>query len=134
MVVVTQSTLVVTISFGSPTGEVITLVTMQTSTGLNVENPTGDNVAAVMEVLPRGGHLILDGGVENTYWQIWYRPNGTYQVEYRDGSPSCHYQTLTVSRDKVIIAGGGWLSGDESWLLEFAWKNIGDWFEDEDEG
>ncbi|MET7996609.1 hypothetical protein ABZU76_37575 [Amycolatopsis sp. NPDC005232] len=102
---------------------------METSTGVNVQNPTENNIAAVMESLPRGGHLILDGGVENTYWQVWYTPNGTYQLEYRDGAPSRHHQTLTISRDKITAAAAGWLAGDESWKLAFAWKNIGDWFE-----
>ncbi|MEV6903480.1 hypothetical protein [Amycolatopsis sp. NPDC051372] len=48
--------------------------------------------------------------------------------------PSRHYQTLTVSRDKITAAAAGWLAVDESWKLAFTWKNIGDWFEGAAEG
>ncbi|QRP44688.1 hypothetical protein [Amycolatopsis sp. FDAARGOS 1241] len=109
------------------------MVTLTTSTGVRIGNPTANTFAALLESLPRGALAILHCAHDNEFWQVWYRPNGIYQREYRAGTPSEHYQTLTVSRGKVTTAFLGWLKGDGQWKAAFTWTNIGHWFKDDED-
>jgi len=63
------------------------------------------------------------------YAQVWLRPDGTYQLEYRDRAPGEHYQTRTVSAEKVITALSGWVAGETQWRDAFQWTCIGAWFD-----
>jgi hypothetical protein len=81
--------------------------------------------------LSRDGHLVLQCAAEaDCYAQVWLRPDGTYQLEYRDRSPAEHYQTRTLSADKVIAALAGWAAGEIAWRDAFQWNSIGSWFSD----
>ncbi|MEV6648670.1 hypothetical protein [Amycolatopsis sp. NPDC051371] len=107
------------------------MVLLRTSAGLSVDTPDESNIRAVLEALPRGGHVILEheksaSGSEH-YIQAWLRPEGTYQLEYREGNADNHYQTLTISREKVGDALIGWLDAESTWRESFQWKSIGDW-------
>jgi hypothetical protein len=107
-------------------------VVMRASSGLVLRTPTESNIVAILESLPRGGHVILElegeSGENSHYAQAWLRPDGTFQLEYRDGQPSEHYQTRTISREKVAAALFGWVSGEASWRENFDWQSIGDRF------
>lgn len=64
--------------------------------------------------LPRDAYLILDdssGRPGDEYIQVLLRQDGVYQLEFRAGSPAEHYQTLTVSAEKVHTAFNGWRLG-----------------------
>ncbi|GHA09054.1 hypothetical protein ACFOOM_13185 [Streptomyces echinoruber] len=50
-------------------------------------------------------------------------------MEYRDGVAAEHYQTLTVSQEKVLRAFLGWAAGRQGWRDSFRWNNIGAMFE-----
>ncbi|SEP50817.1 hypothetical protein [Amycolatopsis saalfeldensis] len=102
------------------------MAVLRTSGGLNVAKPTEDNIRAVLEALPRDGHVIVDGAHDDLYIQVWFRPNGVYQLEHRAGSPDQHFKTLTVSRDKVGDALLGWCDGKTGWIEQFEWESIGD--------
>ncbi|WP_431960932.1 hypothetical protein [Actinacidiphila sp. bgisy160] len=85
--------------------------------------PRGARLEAAVLNLPRDGHLVLQCAAEaDCYAQVWLRPDGTYQLEYRDRSPSEHYQTRTVSADKVIAAVVGWAAGEVAWRDSFQWN------------
>jgi hypothetical protein len=53
-------------------------------------------------------------------------------LEFRDGTAAEHYQTRTISQEKVIDALSGWAESREGWRDAFMWNNIGDWFENAD--
>ena len=58
-------------------------------------------------------------------------PDGTYQVEYRDGSADEHYQSRTISRVKAANALASWAADTEGaglWRSGFDWTPIGQWF------
>jgi len=57
------------------------------------------------------------------------RVGNSFQLEYRDGVPNEHYQTRTVSRQKVIAAMLDWMKGTSGWQEPFMWNNIGSWFD-----
>lgn len=110
-----------------------------------VREPSTSAIETMLGKLRRGDeHLILEwqdeGREGDWYVQVWFRDDNTYQLEYRDGVPAEHYQTRTVSREKVRQALLGWVAGTTGWREEFVWDNIGHWFtpdaedEDEDEG
>ncbi|GAA4662169.1 hypothetical protein [Amycolatopsis dongchuanensis] len=99
------------------------MLVLRTSRGTVVRGPSASNILAVLESLPRGGHLILDREADE-YMQVWLRPEGTYQLEYRAGTPGEHFQTLTVSRAKVGEALVDWSTGGSTWHGNFAWKRF----------
>ncbi|MFJ4844068.1 MULTISPECIES: hypothetical protein [unclassified Streptomyces] len=93
--------------------------------------PRGARLEAAVLSLPRDGVLVLGCAVEaDCYAQVWLRPDGTYELEYRDRSPAEHYQTRTLSAEKVVAALTGWETGGIAWRNAFQWNSIGSWFSD----
>ncbi|MGG5258473.1 hypothetical protein [Phycicoccus avicenniae] len=92
--------------------------------------PRPDDVLGVLESLPRDGHAVLQSMDDaEVYIQVWLRPDGTYQLELRDGSVETHRQALSVSRDRVAAAFSAWLDehsgdGDDSWRAPHDWRDI----------
>ncbi|MFI5757344.1 hypothetical protein [Streptomyces sp. NPDC051569] len=84
--------------------------------------------------LRRGNaHLILERvqeGIEGSWYiQVLLRDDNTYQFEFRDGVAAEHYQTRTISQEKILTALLGWAAGKADWRGEFMWNNIGSEFE-----
>lgn len=109
-----------------------TIVVMRTSDRRVTRGPSDELVAELVASLQRNGHIILeredDSGPNEHYMQVWYRPDGSFQLEYRAGRPSEHYQTRTMCRDKVRSALIEWNHGGDAWLGKFEWNSIGSWF------
>jgi hypothetical protein len=118
-------------------------VVMRTSGGLIQRNPTANRIPALVGALSREASLAasdsgsmaeyiivhLIGSSDDQYIQVWLRPEGVFQLEYRAGKPSEHYQTRTESRDKVVSALSGWSRGESAWRDDFEWVSIGHWFD-----
>ncbi|WP_063834910.1 hypothetical protein [Streptomyces sp. NRRL F-4474] len=68
------------------------------------------------------------------YIQVLLRENNTYQLEYRDGMAEQHFQTMTVSQEKVLTALLGWAAAKPGWQDAFMWNNIGEQFSSSDHG
>ncbi|KIU38514.1 hypothetical protein AN916_22785 [Mycobacteroides immunogenum] len=65
------------------------------------------------------GDYIIAECAENTYVQALYKPGEQCQVEYRDGSPDRHFQTLTADRSLVPRLFAAWLhDGPTAGLLQ----------------
>lgn len=93
--------------------------------------PHGPALEAAVLKLGRGDHLVLTCAADsNCYAQVWLRPDGDYQLEYRDRSPAEHYQTRTRSAEAVAAALAGWAAGEIDWRDSFTWESIGAWFTD----
>jgi hypothetical protein len=104
---------------------------MRVSDRLVQRNPTEKRIRALISALARDDHVILRrfGSSDSHYIQVWFRPDGEFQLEYRAGQPSEHYQTRTDSRDRVASALIGWSNGESEWRDDFEWVSIGDWFD-----
>ena len=105
-------------------------VVMRTSGGLVQRNPTGNRISALLAALSRNDSIILErvGSSNSNYIQVWLRPDGVFQLEYRAGQPSEHYQTRTDSRCRVVSALSGWIDEESAWRDDFEWLSIGNWF------
>lgn len=92
--------------------------------------PEPDVVLAVIETLPRDGHAVLQSMDDpEVYIQVWLRPDGSYQLELREGSVDTHVQTRSASRERVAAAFTGWLEehsgdGDAVWRGSHQWNDI----------
>lgn len=96
------------------------------------KRPTKPMVGARVGDLRRNGALVLERVEEEPgdwYVQVWLREDNTFRLEYRDGVPSEHYQTRTISREKAAEAMIGWMKRDPTWKDAFQWTNIGTMFE-----
>lgn len=90
-------------------------------------------IGRMLANLQRGNaHLILERVEEDMegswYVQVLLRDNNTYQLEFRDGVAAEHYQTRTISQEKVLTAMLGWAVGKADWKDGFTWNNIGSQF------
>jgi hypothetical protein len=108
---------------------------MRTGHGFSVRRPTKPRVSTALANLRPGQSLVLERVEEEAgdwYIQVWMREGNSFQLEYRDGMPSEHFQTRTVSREKVITAILEWMKGTSGWQEPFMWNNIGSWFDGQD--
>lgn len=98
-----------------------------------VKRATKPAIGTMLANLRRGNaHLIVERvDVElpgSWYIQVLLRENNAYQLEYRDGVAEQHFQTLTVSQEKVLVALFGWAAAKPNWQDGFMWNNIGEQF------
>lgn len=103
--------------------------------GLVKEKPSKPAIGRMLANLRReNAHLILESVEEaiegNWYIQVLLRDDNTYQLEFRDGVAAEHYQTWTISQEKVLTALLGWAAGRTDWRSDFMWNNIGSEFAD----
>lgn len=90
-------------------------------------------IGTMLANLRRGNaHMVLERVDEERpgswYIQVLLRENNTFQLEYRDGVPELHYQTLTISQEKILGALLGWASSKPDWRDGFMWNNIAEQF------
>ncbi|MFF3158957.1 hypothetical protein [Streptomyces sp. NPDC057910] len=105
--------------------------------GRQARNPGPTDLSRMVANLGRGNAFVIvervdDGVAGDWYVQVWLRDDNTYQLEFRDGTAAEHYQTRTISREKVIAALNDWAKGRPDWKDAFMWNNIGAWFENAD--
>lgn len=105
--------------------------------GRVIKKPSKPAIGRMLANLRRGNaHLVLERveeGLEGSWYvQVLLRDDNTYQLEFRDGVAAEHYQTRTVSQEKVLTAVLGWAVGKADWKVDFMWNNIGSQFEADD--
>jgi hypothetical protein len=98
-----------------------------------VKRPSKPSIGTMLANLRRGNaHMILEMVDEERpgswYIQVLLRENNTYQLEYRDGVAEQHYQTQTISQEKVLGALLGWAGAKPGWRNGFMWNNIAEQF------
>ncbi|MFE4965674.1 hypothetical protein [Streptomyces sp. NPDC056660] len=97
-----------------------------------VQHPSKPAIATMLADLRRGDHMLLERQDEDRegdwYVQVLFRDDDTYQLEYRDGVATEHYQTLTASPEKASQALLDWAAGEPDWRNGFTWNNIGAMF------
>ncbi|MCX4738576.1 hypothetical protein [Streptomyces antibioticus] len=100
-----------------------------------VKRPSKPAIGTMLANLRRGNdHMVLERqeddreGEGDWYIQVLLRDNNTYQLEYRDGIAAEHYQTQTVSQEKVLHALLNWAAAKPNWRDGFMWNNIGAMF------
>ncbi|MFJ3518731.1 hypothetical protein [Streptomyces sp. NPDC090131] len=105
--------------------------------GRRVGNPEPSALSRMVANLGRGNAFVIvervdDGADGDWYVQVWLRDDNTYQLEFRDGTAAEHYQTRTISQEKVIAALSGWAEEHPEWKGAFMWNNISGLFGDGD--
>ncbi|WP_405634184.1 hypothetical protein OHB53_08535 [Streptomyces sp. NBC_00056] len=80
----------------------------------------------------RNAQTVLERAEEDMegswYVQVLLCDDNTSQLEFRDGAAAEHYQTRTISQDKVLTAILGWAASKADWKDGFMWNNIGSQF------
>ncbi len=102
-----------------------------------MRNPGPTAVSRMVANLGRGNAFVIVERVDEEAAGDWYvqvrlRDDNTYQLEFRDGAAAEHYQTRTISQEKVIAALRGWAKRRPDWKDAFMWNNIGASFENAD--
>ncbi|MFW6692607.1 hypothetical protein [Streptomyces sp. MAR4 CNX-425] len=102
-----------------------------------MKRPSKPAIGRMLANLQHGNaHLILERAEEDMrgswYVQVLLRDDNTYQLEFRDGVAAEHYQTRTISQEKVLVAMLGWAAGQADWKDGFMWNNIGWQFKADD--
>ncbi|MFF9582640.1 hypothetical protein [Streptomyces achromogenes] len=102
--------------------------------GRVVKRPSKPAIGRMLASLQRGNaHVVLERVEEDVegswYVQVLLRDDNTYQLEFRDGVAAEHYQTRTISQEKVLTAMLGWAASEVGWKDDFMWNNIGAQFE-----
>ncbi|WP_374772228.1 hypothetical protein OG756_02970 [Streptomyces sp. NBC_01310] len=103
--------------------------------GRLVGNPKPSALSRMVANLGRGNAVVIvervdDGADGDWYVQVWLRDDNTYQLEFREGTAAEHYQTRTISQERVIAALSGWAEGRPDWKDAFMWNNISTLFAD----
>ncbi|UUU37934.1 hypothetical protein [Streptomyces sp. NBC_00162] len=98
-----------------------------------VKRPSKPAIGKMLAGLQRGNaYLVLERVDEERpgswYIQVLLRENNTFQLEYRDGVAELHYQTQTISQEKVLGALLGWAGAAPDWRDSFMWSNISEQF------
>ncbi|MFD5574156.1 hypothetical protein [Streptomyces cadmiisoli] len=96
-----------------------------------VKRPSKPAIGTMLANLRRGNeHMVLRRQEEDRegdwYIQVLFRDNNTYQLEYWDGLAAEHYQTQTVSQEKVLRVLLGWAADKPDWREGFIWNHVGD--------
>ncbi|MFJ8593776.1 hypothetical protein [Streptomyces sp. NPDC093598] len=102
--------------------------------GHRMRRPSKPAIGRMPANLGRGNeHMVVERQdadvVGDWYIQVLLRENNTYQLEYRDGVATKHYQTQTVSQEKALRALLGWATGTSEWREDFMWNDISSMFE-----
>jgi hypothetical protein len=102
-----------------------------------VKRATKPAVGTMLANLRRGNaHMVVERVDEDRpgdwYIQVLLRENNTYQLEYRDGVAEQHFQTMTVSQERVLAALLGWATAKQGWQDGFMWNNISEQFASSD--
>jgi hypothetical protein len=91
------------------------------------QNPDDNRIEAALLTMASESVVVLSE-TDDTYIQVWQRPDGLYQLEHRAGSPLGHFQTMTVSAEKVYTAFIAWQHNEAGWADPFTWKSISELF------
>lgn len=102
--------------------------------GLRAETAGGESYDAPSDALlfrlldrlgPGNQYLIvdrLDAPDRQHYMQVYREDDGTFAIEYRDGAPDRHFETVTGDLREVRDALAGWASGATGWRKTLNWR------------
>ena len=98
-------------------------VELETEADLNLAWVSPQVLREALDEIERGDHhylILSDPESHQTYAQTYFE-EGSWQVEYRDGSPADHFQADTSSRAETEAFLWAWVSEQEGWadLLGF---------------
>ncbi|WNI14343.1 hypothetical protein [Actinacidiphila sp. ITFR-21] len=79
--------------------------------------------------VPRPGHLVPECAAdEQCCAQVWLRPEGAHQLEYRGCGSTERSWTRTASAARVVAALRGWAAGKTAWRESFREASQASWF------
>ena len=89
-------------------------------------NPSPDLLLKIVCGLGRGNPYLvlerLDAPSTDYFAQALHRPDGTWLVEYRDGSRNRHYQASPTGPGVVYQVLAGWALGLPGWRGRLTWQ------------
>jgi hypothetical protein len=96
-----------------------------------LRNPDDKTICEVLDHLMPEQFAIL-GRADEQYVQVFHNDDGTYQLEYRDGSPESHFalDPDEIDLDDVRRAFLAYARGSTQWHKDWAWIPLE--FDDDD--
>ncbi|MEV0990689.1 hypothetical protein [Streptomyces sp. NPDC049949] len=58
----------------------------------------------------------------DVFAQVWHKAGGDYTLEYRDGAPDRHFETVADNPEAVITVLAGWARREAGWEAGPAWS------------
>ncbi|TDD46753.1 hypothetical protein E1263_35920 [Kribbella antibiotica] len=97
--------------------------------GDTIDDPSEDALFLMFEGVEAGrsSFLIVDRLADSsgqTYGQSSRNPDGSYVVEYRDGSPDQHYGTVVADMRTAHLLLTGWAFDLPGWHTSTRWERI----------
>ena len=101
---------------------------VKTESGVVVDDPSTDDLHHLIDELTfNGGNDFLsvsrmDRGSAQYYIQVVQEDADRFALEYRDGGPDQHFQSLAWSVDEVLRVVLAWLGSEPDWAGVCDWK------------
>ncbi len=97
---------------------------LETDFATVAEEATRDDVIDLIDSLGKGQQsMAILGSADEIYIQTNYLADrDMFNLDYRDGGPSQHYQVNVPTRDLVMSAFLSYLAGDDRWRTMVPWE------------
>lgn len=99
----------------------------ETARGEAYDAPTDAVLFRLLDELGPGNQYLIVDRTDATdrqhYMQVYREDDGTFAIEYRDGAPERHFETLTEDVGQVRDALSGWAAGATGWRDTLPWRH-----------
>lgn len=98
----------------------------ETARGESYDGPSDALLFRLLDELGPGNQYLIvdrtDAPDHQHYMQVYREGDGTFAIEYREGAPDRHFETLTGDVREVRDTLSGWASGATGWRKTLRWR------------
>lgn len=98
----------------------------ETAGGRAYDAPSGALLLRLLDELGPGNQYVvidrLDTADDQHYMQVYRETDGTFVIEYREGAPDHHYETVSEDLREVHSVLTGWADDAPGWRNACDWR------------